>query len=259
MGAENDRVPPTKPTEQEQTHPVKLERTEASAVLKEQHQQPDGKLRVFGGPGGVNEAPEPEDPAVDESPGGLSRERSGRPKAQKDMTTSRALIEVLESNSNAHVEGVGPEEGLNSIPPNTSQLNYVPWETFQSLRSKENPFAIDVLVGEPEPIVAPPFDYMPQPLSAQAREGSAVPTAIRRTPSTPVALPSHHNQRSTTQEMPVSRGQAPLPERIRINSSAIIKLIYRISDDNHETYLQSKVVDPISDDATLPRLGLPQG
>ncbi|KAK7418117.1 hypothetical protein QQX98_004092 [Neonectria punicea] len=204
---------------------------------------------------------------ANESQGGLSLQRNHRPKAHEEMMASGALMAEFEFNARmeAHRHGrhlhhpgynarddtyhleqatgeeAGPEEGSNAIPLNTSQLNHVPWETFQRLL-EESPFAIDVLVGEPEPKVTPMFPHMLQPTAptrarqaaqaAQPKEGGAVP--VTKTPTIPIAMPSNHAQRSKMPGKPVARGQAPLPERIRINSPAIIKLLHEISEMGDE-------------------------
>ncbi|RYP59350.1 hypothetical protein DL769_008569 [Monosporascus sp. CRB-8-3] len=219
---------------------------------------------------------------ANESLGGLPLQRNRRPKAHEEMMASGALMAEFEFNSRmeahrdgrhlhhpgyafydardntydleqATEEGAGPEEGSNAIPLNTSQLNYVSWETFQRLRKKESPFAIDVLVGEPEPKVAPVLPRMLQPTTptrarqaaqaAQAKEGGAVP--ITKTPTIPIAMPPNHAQRSKMTGKPVARGQAPLPERIRINSPAIIKLLDKISEMGDEDKSQSEVPNPV--------------
>lgn len=78
----------------------------------------------------------------------------------------------------------------------TPQLNAVPWGAFQACLGKKEQFAIDVLIGPP-----------------------------KTGPPTPVPCPS-----KPASEVGNNSGQEPLPERIRINSKAIISLLSRIHE-----------------------------
>lgn len=192
--------------------------------------------------------------------GNLPFQRNRHQKVHKEMMASRAMMVGFEFNAQMeeHQDGHNHhnldyasydtrddvcdpketnEEGSNATPIRTSQLNYVPWEIFQRLHKKKSPFAIDVLVGEPEPKVTSIFPGMLHSTTSarasrvvqtsQVKEDGPVP--ITKPTATPIAIPPNHAQRSKTPGKPVGRGLGPLPERIRINSPAIIRLLDKIS------------------------------
>lgn len=112
------------------------------------------------------------------------------------------------------------------IPPLIPKLNRVSWEAFQECLEEAGTsgFAIDVLVGEPNITMA--FEGMSYtPMRARQRGGE---------PEGGVAVTSDIAATTTTagQRKPANkttfRGQAPLPERIRINSESIIRILHTI-------------------------------
>ncbi|UKZ74716.1 hypothetical protein TrVFT333_002386 [Trichoderma virens FT-333] len=254
----DNRPLPANSTEQEQTQRVNLEKAEDSADLKAQIQRLNDRLREFEDSGRTKKGPETEDLHPDED---LDFAQWEGISAHEEMIASGTLMAELEFNARMEARREArqfhfdntcdldeeseeePEEASeedtesNAVPLNTSQLNYVTWETFQRLRKRESPFAIDILVGEPEPKVTSMFPGFLQPTTggrarrgaqaAQAKEGSAVP--LKKTPTIPAAMPSNHAQRHKMPGKPVARGPGPLPERIRINSPAILKLLDKIS------------------------------
>ncbi|KAL7952771.1 hypothetical protein V8C34DRAFT_309762 [Trichoderma compactum] len=214
------------------------------------------------------------DYCANEPLGNLPFQRNRHHKAHKEMMASRAMMVGFEFNAHMeeHQDGHNHhrldyasydtrddvcdlketnEEESNATPIRTSQLNYVPWETFQRLNKMKNPFAIDVLVGEPEPKVTSIFPGMLQPATSarasrvvqtsQTREDGPVP--ITKPTATPIAIPPNHAQRSKTPGKPVGRGLGPLPERIRINSPAIIRLLDKISGMGDEKESESDKSD----------------
>ncbi|KAK1238042.1 LOW QUALITY PROTEIN: hypothetical protein MKX08_002621 [Trichoderma sp. CBMAI-0020] len=121
------------------------------------------------------------------------------------------------------------KKGFNAISSYFSRLNYVPWESFQRLGETGSPFAIDVLVGEPEPKVMSMFPRMAQPTAATRTRQGAKTAQAQEGDAVPLAMPPNHAQRSKMPEKPVTRSLGPLPERIRINSPEVIKLLDKIS------------------------------
>ncbi|KAF5531223.1 TOB3 (member of AAA-ATPase family) [Fusarium napiforme] len=112
-------------------------------------------------------------------------------------------------------------------PPSKSVLNRVPWAEFQEsldVTDQSDRFAIDVLVGEPNvKIILPSLRYRTRgetvrygldkkaDLSGGAANASSTAANLRK----PFGKT-------------FSRGQAPLPERIRINSTAILRILSKI-------------------------------
>ncbi len=132
---------------------------------------------------------------------------------------------------------------LESVPAiETSKLNRVQWEEFKRPKKDGEPvFVIDILVGEPNmasiaaAMVRDAADVAVAAIASaaaadwgndktvRAAAAAAVATAITGPPSQRRALGI---QRS------VFAGQAPLPERIRINSPTIIKILSLICKKN---------------------------
>ncbi|KAF5658408.1 TOB3 (member of AAA-ATPase family) [Fusarium circinatum] len=118
-------------------------------------------------------------------------------------------------------------------PPSTSMLNRVPWSAFQDsleVTDQAERFAIDVLIGEPNVKVTLP--------SLRYRTGGAGRYGFdnRVDPSGGAAnAPSvAANLRKPTGRT-LSRGQGPLPERIRINSTAILRILSKIFQEEIST------------------------
>lgn len=96
-----------------------------------------------------------------------------------------------------------------------AELHYIEWAIFNSLRmSKEkDSFAIDVLNGEP--IVT--FDILPRIWWARKGRHLGKEDEKAKERRVPVSL-----------KKPLVLGQAPLPERIRIHSKQILKILEKI-------------------------------
>ncbi|UKZ48175.1 hypothetical protein TrVGV298_002411 [Trichoderma virens] len=283
----DNRPLPANSTEQEQTQRVNLEKAEDSADLKAQIQRLNDRLREFEDSGRTKKGPETEDLHPDEDLDFAQWEGISGLRANESMIASGTLMAELEFNARMEARREArqfhfdntcdldeeseeePEEASeqdtesNAVPLNTSQLNYVTWETFQRLRKRESPFAIDVLVGEPEPKVTSMFPGFLQPTTggrarrgaqaaqaAHAKEGSAVP--LKKTPTIPAAMPSNHAQRHKMPGKPVARGPGPLPERIRINSPAILKLLDKISGMRDGDESESDKSDSGKEDVDTP-------
>jgi hypothetical protein len=100
---------------------------------------------------------------------------------------------------------------LRPLPDTKPALNRVAWGDFKRMKriprtSEQDFFAIDVLMGEP--VITSQFmnfEFHLDPNSAERK----IPTRLQLLP-----------------------GQAPLPERIRINSMPIIKILEKIHDDD---------------------------
>ncbi|OAA56882.1 ATPase, AAA-type, core [Cordyceps fumosorosea ARSEF 2679] len=138
--------------------------------------------------------------------------------------------------------GTGQEgEPLDDAPENSSQLNYVPWNTFYSLRGGVSQFAIDVLVGEPEPNVTMviPGVVLPSVPGRLMRaavpvfptiDGDCVPEMTDNPIFPAVTLSPRATHAAKTPGRPAAPRQAPLPDRIRINSPAVMMTMDIIMD-----------------------------
>ncbi|KAF5976377.1 TOB3 (member of AAA-ATPase family) [Fusarium coicis] len=117
-------------------------------------------------------------------------------------------------------------------PPSTSILNRVPWAAFQEsleLADQSSRFAIDVLVGEPDVKVTHPG------LRYRTREAARYGLDNRVDTTGPAANSSATaNVRKPTGRT-MSRGQRPLPERIRINSIAILRILSKVFQEEIST------------------------
>ncbi|KAJ4248772.1 hypothetical protein NW762_012610 [Fusarium torreyae] len=118
-------------------------------------------------------------------------------------------------------------DGSVDEPPNIiPKLNRVPWIEFQECiepEKTEDQFAIDVLVGEPEVIV----DFGDPYYSSTRRyryEEEYEEDALAAD-----GIAARHR---TTSGKTISRGQRPLPERIRINSLVILKILSKILQED---------------------------
>ncbi|KLO97611.1 TOB3 (member of AAA-ATPase family) [Fusarium fujikuroi] len=115
----------------------------------------------------------------------------------------------------------------------TPMLNRVPWAKFQGpleVTRQTNKFAIDVLVGEPEvKVILPGLRYRNKFETARHGFETKVDTseAAVNASSAKVSL----NLRKPTGKL-MSRGQGPLPERIRINSSIILRSLSKIFQED---------------------------
>jgi hypothetical protein len=262
-------LPPTKPAERHQ----KAQKVEDGAELKAQIQQLNDRLHHFEEPGRARRGSESEQGA--ESMRGRLPQQNHLSSADKELLATGASMAEFEFNArmaaakdrhhihhsghmayNAIDDGDGLEETnelekeatcddseeSDATPLNLSQLNYVSWDVFHSLgQFKGSPFAIDVLVGDPEVKVTPVFPRLGQGPPSRAtgvkaaRPAKDEPGSIKRAPAIPVATPQTHGQRSTKMlEKAVSRAQGRLPERIRINSPAIRHLLHKVCDMGEE-------------------------
>ncbi|KAI7761763.1 hypothetical protein LZL87_004070 [Fusarium oxysporum] len=120
-----------------------------------------------------------------------------------------------------------------SGPPSTSMLNRVPWTEFQEsleVTDQSNRFAIDVLIGEPNVKVTLP--------SLRYRTGGAArygfDNRVDTSGGAANAPSAAANLRKPTGRT-MSRGQGPLPERIRINSTAILRILSKIFQEEIST------------------------
>ncbi|KAI1053491.1 hypothetical protein LB506_012481 [Fusarium annulatum] len=118
-------------------------------------------------------------------------------------------------------------------PPSTSMLNRVSWTEFQDsleVTDQANRFAIDVLVGEPNvKVTLPSLRYRTRGEAAKYGFDNRV-DATGATASSSAAA----NLRKPTGRT-MSRGQGPLPERIRINSTAILRILSKIFQEEIST------------------------
>ncbi|KAF5700452.1 AAA family ATPase [Fusarium globosum] len=118
-------------------------------------------------------------------------------------------------------------------PPSTSMLNRVSWTEFQDsleVTDQANRFAIDVLVGEPNvKVTLPSLRYRTRGEAAKYGFDNRV-DATGATASSSAAA----NLRKPTGRT-LSRGQGPLPERIRINSTAILRILSKIFQEEIST------------------------
>ncbi|KAG5765321.1 hypothetical protein H9Q72_006618 [Fusarium xylarioides] len=118
-------------------------------------------------------------------------------------------------------------------PPSTSMLNRVPWTEFQKsleVTDQANRFAIDVLIGEPNvKVTLPTFRY---------RNGGAARYGFDNRADTSggaANAPSGAANLRKPTGRALSRGQGPLPERIRINSTAILRILSKIFQEEIST------------------------
>ncbi|KAF4957444.1 hypothetical protein FGADI_3080 [Fusarium gaditjirri] len=120
-----------------------------------------------------------------------------------------------------------------SGPPSTSMLNRVPWAEFREsleVADQSSRFAIDVLVGEPNVKVAyPSLRYRTRRDAARYGFDNRVDTTGAAANSSAAA-----NLRKPTGRT-MARGQGPLPERIRINSTAILRILSKIFQEEIST------------------------
>ncbi|KAF4494157.1 TOB3 (member of AAA-ATPase family) [Fusarium agapanthi] len=118
-------------------------------------------------------------------------------------------------------------------PPSTSMLNRVTWTEFQAsleVTDQAKRFAIDVLMGEPNvKVTLPSLRYR---TGGAARYGfdNRVSTSGGAANASSVAA----NLRKPTGRT-MSRGQRPLPERIHINSTAILRILSKIFQEEIST------------------------
>lgn len=120
-----------------------------------------------------------------------------------------------------------------SGPPSTSMLNRVPWAEFQQsleVADQSSRFAVDVLVGEPNvKVTLPSLRYRTR--GEAARYG--FDKRVDATGATASSSAAANLRKPTGRTM--SRGQGPLPERIRINSTAILVILSKIFQEKIST------------------------
>ncbi|KAF5532032.1 TOB3 (member of AAA-ATPase family) [Fusarium mexicanum] len=115
-------------------------------------------------------------------------------------------------------------------------LNRVPWAEFQvslKVTDQVNRFAIDVLVGEPSvKLTLPTLRYR---TGGAARYGFDTSGGAASAPSAAANL-----RKPTGRTM--SRGQGPLPERIRISSTAILRILSKIFQEQISTNFEPVLI-----------------
>ncbi|PNP58214.1 hypothetical protein FNYG_15132 [Fusarium nygamai] len=119
-------------------------------------------------------------------------------------------------------------------PPSRSVLNRVPWAEFQEsldVTDQSDRFAIDVLAGEPNvKITLPSLPYRTR--------GEAVRYGLDDKADMSGG-PANASSTAANLRKPFgrtfSRGQGPLPERIRINSTAILRILSKIFQEEIST------------------------
>ncbi|KAF5966097.1 AAA family ATPase [Fusarium bulbicola] len=118
-------------------------------------------------------------------------------------------------------------------PPSTSMLNRVPWSAFQDsleVTDQAEQFAIDVLMGEPNvKVTLPSLRYRTGGAARHGFDNRVDPSGGAANASSVAA-----NLRKPTGRT-LSRGQGPLPERIRINSTAILRILSKIFQEEIST------------------------
>ncbi|KAF5706994.1 TOB3 (member of AAA-ATPase family) [Fusarium mundagurra] len=118
-------------------------------------------------------------------------------------------------------------------PPSTSMLNRVPWTEFQDsleITDQAKRFAIDVLIGEPNvKVTMPTFRYRPGGAARYGFDNRA------DTSGGAASAPSGTANLRKPTGRTMSRGQGPLPERIRINSTAILRILSKIFQEEIST------------------------
>ncbi|KAK3370984.1 hypothetical protein B0T24DRAFT_530547 [Lasiosphaeria ovina] len=233
-----DEVHPAQPTEEEPTQPLNPDKSETNSLLDDIALLTDTQKGL--------------EPKLDDgSAAGPSSNGPPPPRRAWSFGTDRR------DRARGEVASVPPpgDKPEDIPPPRVSQINRVPWAAFQRNRHS-SPFAIDVLVGDPDPKVAILTRFsqfnVPAPArqvaeaadeaeaaeAAEAAEGAWAEDDLDdlddhdhipiKKASTFVAMPPSHTQRTKV------RSQAPLPERIRINSPAIIELLNNIVDMEDE-------------------------
>ncbi|KAM0552669.1 hypothetical protein ACHAPJ_007766 [Fusarium lateritium] len=118
------------------------------------------------------------------------------------------------------------DDSLNEPPIIIPKLNRVPWVEFQErieLEEPEDQFAIDVLIGEPEVIVD--FGDRYYSTTRRYRYGEEYEEDA-------LAAEGMAARQRTTSGKTTLRGQRPLPERIRINSRAILRILSKIFQED---------------------------
>lgn len=118
-------------------------------------------------------------------------------------------------------------------PPSTSMLNRVSWTEFQDsleVTDQANRFAIDVLVGEPNvKVTLPSLRYRTRGEAAKY----GFDNRVDGTGATASSSAAANLRKPTGRTM--SRGQGPLPERIRINSTPILRILSKIFQEEIST------------------------
>ncbi|RKL30430.1 hypothetical protein BFJ72_g11543 [Fusarium proliferatum] len=118
-------------------------------------------------------------------------------------------------------------------PPSTSMLNRVSWTEFQDsleVTDQVNRFAIDVLIGEPNvKVTLPSLRYRTRGEAAKY----GFDNRVDGTGATASSSAAANLRKPTGRTM--SRGQGPLPERIRINSTAILRILSKIFQEEIST------------------------
>lgn len=110
-------------------------------------------------------------------------------------------------------------EGQECAPTrNIPKLNRVEWKAFKSLQppALKETYAIDVLVGEPVITFGPMF-----PRGRYSKLAFKISQEVMN-------ASDDTKTRDRTRTKPLAAGQGPLPERIRINSKPVIKILEKI-------------------------------
>jgi len=216
-----------KPTEQEETPPVDVEEVRTRAYLEAQIRRLNDRVQGYEK---LHRAKDKKRQRAKEAvfPWGEARRR----RRGSDASVSVSSVDTDDLLSDDQVgdrPGEQPKANVVLVP----QLNRVPWETFYGLRSNNgavaSPFAIDVLVGDPEPEPSGKLYLAPGRIRGAAPPGYGF------------GSPGHHTK---TPGKAVAPGRGLLPERIRINSSAIVKILNKIIGQEGNTAVPMLMMEP---------------
>ena len=129
------------------------------------------------------------------------------------------IVQPQSENEQTSIQEVIPTPPTSAIP----KMNYVEWALFKLCLAKEEKesFAIDVLKGEP--VVT--FDYMTNTWWSKRNRRTGNSTDKTKERDIPVKA------RRIQRQQPLEPGQPPLPERIRIHSKHILKILEKIHGD----------------------------
>lgn len=145
--------------------------------------------------------------------------------ASRSSSDSESQHTSVEDKDKTEEEVVEPDAPPQAEP----RLNYVGWAQFKPTRGVFNggspSFIIDVLVGEPV-IAYDVLEILRFRMGKNSRYGREQEKALERKPPTKQTLVA---------------GQAPLPERIRINSKELLRIFARI----HESELAGSGSEPV--------------
>lgn len=213
-----------KPPEKEETPPVDVEEVRTRAVLEAQIRRLNDRIRGYEKLQRAKDRSSKKDHYLDKW--GEAPIRRRRRRGSDATSVTSVSSDDYMSNDLADKRGDQPKGSTATIP----QLNPVPWETFYGLRSNAgdicSPFAIDVLVGDPEPEPSGKL-YIAAPWRGRL--------------AAPPRSAAHH---AKTPGKSAAQGRTMLPERIRINSSAIVRILNRILGQEANTSVPMLMMEP---------------